>query len=377
MTRPAFQPHARRAPWVAGVPHALAALLLAGSFMLAWQNASAAQPTIEVPTLRLQAGGPGAVLEWEGRIEAVQQSTVAAQVAGNLTALLVKAGDTVKAGQALARIDARETQAGLSRSQAEVAQAEAQLTNARLQWERTQSLKAQGFVSASALDSAQAQLKAAQAGLAAAQAGRAQASLAKGFTTVNAPFDGKVLATQAQVGDLAAPGRPILTLYAPRPLRAVVQIPGSQADHVRSARAAEVALPSGSVQGTDTAWVTATRVVALPGADPVSQTVEWRLDLPDVPMLPGQTVRVRFAGMTEARAASGLLTVPTQAVLQRGELTAVYVVREGRFVLQAVRTMHAAPGASQVTLLSGVRVGDVIAANAIQAGLANAKPMKP
>lgn len=367
--RPRLQEARKRAT----TQRALGALLVAGALITAWStDARAAAPAIQVPTLRLQAHGNGGALEWEAVIQATRQSTVAAQVPGNITALLVKAGDTVKAAQVLARVDDRDTQAALSRSQANVAQAQAQLTNARLQWERTGALKKEGFVSAAALDSAQAQLTAAQAGLAAARAGQAQAALANGFATVTAPFDGKVLSTQAEVGDLAAPGRPILTLYAPRPLRAVVQVPGSLADMVRTAQSAEVALPSG-------AWITPTRIVSLPGADPVSQTVEWRLDLPDTDVLPGQTVRVRFTGMTAAPTAPAMtgLSVPARALVQRGELSAVYVVREGRFVLQAVRTGAYPAGASQITLLSGVRPGDVIATDALKAGLAHATPMKP
>jgi RND family efflux transporter MFP subunit len=334
-----------------------------------------------VPTLRLQAQATANTLEWDGVIQPVRQSTVSAQVAGNIVALLVKAGDSVKAGQAMARVDDRETQAGLSRSQADVAQAEAQLSNARQQWERSQQLKAQGFISGAALDTAQAQWRAAQAGVAAAQAGRAQAALAKGFATVTAPFDGRVLSTQAEVGDLAAPGRPILTLYAPQALRAVVQVPASQAEGARQAQRIDVFIPDGGIGATA---VKPTHVVALPGADPVSQTVEWRLDLPAVNALPGQNVRVRFSGMVAPKAtgthllppAQGLM-VPASAVIRRGELTAVYVVREGRFMLQAVRTGGHATDASQITLLSGVQAGDVIATDALKAGLANASPAKP
>ena len=191
------------------------------------------------------------------------------------------------------------------------------------------------------------------------------------------PFDGQVLSTHIEMGDLAAPGRPILTLYAPRPMRAVVQVPASQADQVRTAQRIEVALPT---PGGATTWLRPTQVVALPGADPVSQTVEWRLDLPDTAARPGQNVRVRFADMRAdalAPAAAAQLTVPASAVLRRGELTAVYVVRGGRFMQQAVRTSTPATSPGPVTLLSGVRPGDTIAADALKAGLANATPAKP
>lgn len=354
------------------------ALLLA---LPVWTSAQAGTgAALVVPTLKLQGQPQGSERQWEGVIQAVRQSTVAAQVSGNVTKLMVKAGDTVKAGQVLASIDARDTSAGLLRSQADVAQAEAQFNQARLQWERSQSLKAQGFISDAALDSARAQWQAAQAGVAAARAGRSQAALAQGFTTVTAPFDGRILSTHIEMGDLAAPGRPILTLYAPRPLRAVVQVPASQADAVRTAQRVEVEVPTAAGQS---AWLKPTQVVALPGADPVSQTVEWRLELPDVATLPGQTVRVRFSGLTSPVVASGgataaaPLTVPASAVLRRGELTAVYVVRGNRFMMQAVRSGTPANATGPVTLLSGVRPGDVIAADALKAGLANATPAKP
>ena len=91
-------------------------------------------------------------------------------------------------------------------------------------------------------------------------------------------------------------------------------------------------------------------------------------------------MRVRFADMrvdAVAPAAAAQLTVPASAVLRRGELTAVYVVRGGRFMLQAVRTSTPATSPGPITLLSGVRPGDIIAADALKAGLANATPAKP
>ena len=96
-----------------------------------------------------------------------------------------------------------------------------------------------------------------------------------------------------------------------------------------------MALPT---PGGATTWLRPTQVVALPGADPVSQTVEWRLDLPDTAARPGQNVRVRFAELrndpANAASTASQLTVPASAVLRRGELTAVYVVRGGRFMVQ-------------------------------------------
>ncbi|HRA79584.1 MAG TPA: biotin/lipoyl-binding protein, partial [Burkholderiaceae bacterium] len=119
--------------------------------------AAAAPAAPVVPTVAAQPAEVGVALELDGTLQAVHQSTVAAQVSGNVVQLLVKAGDSVRAGQVLARIDARDAQAGLARSDAAVAQSAAELANARANFERSRQLRAQGFISQAALDVAEAQ----------------------------------------------------------------------------------------------------------------------------------------------------------------------------------------------------------------------------
>lgn len=327
-------------------------------------------PAQSVPVPVVAAGGAGATagFEFEGTLEPQQQSVIAAQTPGTLRQLAVKAGDRVRAGQLLARIDERELAAGLAAGDAGVAQAQASLAQARQNAQRTRELRGQGFVSAAAQDAAQAQLDAAEAALAAAQAGRQQAAVARGHATVTAPFDGVVRATHAEAGELAVPGRPLLTLYAPGRLRASVMLPLSRAEAARAAREVQVLLPDGRA-------LVPQRRTELPGADATSQTVEWRLDLaagtPAEALLPGQPVRVRFAG-APVGAAPAPLTVPAAAVLRRGELTAVYAAAEGRFVLKAVRT--GTPVGGQVPVLAGLKAGERVAADAVKAGLAGAVP---
>jgi RND family efflux transporter MFP subunit len=331
---------------------------------------------IAVPTVLVGSSAPGPGFQIEGVLQARQQSTVSAQVSGRVLVLAVKAGDRVKAGQVLLRIDDRELQANLAAGEAAVAQAQAALLQAEQNAQRTRDLRTQGFVSAAALDTAQAQLKAAQAALQQAQAGRSQAGLARGFATVGAPFDGVVQATLVDVGDLASPGRPLLTLYAPGRLRAVVQLPASRAAAARAALLVELTLPDGR-------RLAPTSRTELPGTDAVSQTIEWRLDLPDSaaaagPLQPGQPVQVRFAGApadappdATAGASTGI-SIPYSAVLQRGELSAVYAAQGGRFVLKAVR-LGPRQGDS-VPVLAGLKAGERIATDPVRAGLAGATP---
>ncbi|HEX6018946.1 MAG TPA: efflux RND transporter periplasmic adaptor subunit [Burkholderiaceae bacterium] len=336
----------------------------AGALWLA-ATVNAAAPA--VPTLLAQPGGEGGALVLDGTVQAVRQSTLAAQVAGNVVTLAVKAGDRVKGGQVIARIDDRDAQAGLMRAQAGVAEAQAQWRNAQLNSQRTRDLRAQGFISQSALDVADTQLQAAQANLNQAQAAQAQAALVRGFATVSAPFDAVVLATLVEAGDLATPGRALATVYAPGAMRAVVQVPSSRAALAREAQQLQVLLPDGRA-------VEPSARTVLPSADPVSQTVEWRLDLPTEALpglLSGQTVEVRFAAAGAGPAAT--IVVPSAAVLRRGELTAVYVVQGDRFVLRAVRAGRDRAAAG-TEVYAGLQPGERVAADAVRAGLAGAVP---
>ncbi|MFZ4623559.1 MAG: efflux RND transporter periplasmic adaptor subunit [Rhodoferax sp.] len=341
---------------------------LPGLALLLISALAVAQGTVQVPVAAVQIKAVGNGFEMDGVVQPVKQITVSAQAAGRLISLAVKAGDKVQAGQLLATIDDSETQTGMQRSQAQVAQALAELRNAQANFDRTRNLMRQGFVSSAAMDSADAQLKSAQAARDQASAGARQAGLSQGFTRVTAPFEGWVLQTEVAAGDLAAPGKPLLTLYAPLPLRAVVQVPVSRASLVAASGMVEVEVPTpdGAQQ-----WIRPTLASHVPGADPVSQTIEWRLELPTAAvkgLLPGQQVRVRFAVGEKQR-----LMIPAAAVLRRGELTAVYVAMQKGFVLKAVR-LGAGHGGLGFEVLAGLQATDLVALDPVRAGLSGAQP---
>lgn len=367
---PALRPLGRRRFVAGGLALALlGAVLLKTSLSAQAAGGTATDgPAVAVVTVGERSIGAGLVID--GSLQAVQQSVLSAQASGRIASLNVKAGDRVKAGQVLAVIDDRATQAGVAQALAGVAQADAALANAKAAYERTRELRAQGFVAQAALDTAQAQYRALEAGAAAARAGQAQASVAQGHTRLTAPYDGWVLSTHAEAGSLALPGAPILTVYAPQPIRAVVHVPASQHGLAQAASRIEVRLP-----GTDR-WVSPAARTSLPAADAVSQTVEWRLDLSPADsahQVPGRQTQVRFVGGSAQR-----LVVPLSALLRRGELTAVYVATprsedQTGFALRAVRT-GASHGEAGVEILAGLKAGDQVALDPVRAGLAGARP---
>lgn len=321
------------------------------------------------PAVKVVAVGQKSVANYsdiDGVVEAVMQSTLSSQIPGRVLSLNVKAGDRVKAGQVLATIDDRETQTGVLRSQAQLQQSDAELRQLQIALKRTQELKTQGFVSSAALDLAEAQYKAAQAGRDSAGAATAQAKVTQSFSKVSAPYDAWVLETSAQAGDLALPGKPLITIYAPQPLRVVVQWPASQKSALPKLN--DIQIQSGS----ETIKPVAMQI--MPNADGISQTIGIKLDLPRtgavVNASPGQQVQVRIAGAAQAK---GL--VPKSAILRRGEITAVYVAQENGFAMKLVR-LGADHGSAGVEIWAGLKDGDLIAIDAVQAGMRGAHVAK-
>lgn len=296
----------------------------------------------------------------EAVVEAVHQSTVSAQIAGRIVAINFDVGDYVKQGEVIVRIDESEVGQALAGSRAQVAQAQAMLGNARANYQRTQRLFEQKFISQAALDKAQAEYKAAQAQAQAMLAGAGQAAATKSFATIVAPYSGVVAARHVELGEMAAPGKPLMTGFDPKDLRVVASIPQYKLEEIRRAPRAAVEIPSLNK------WVEATGVTVLPAADVKTHTTRVRIDLPENlrDVIPGIYARAHFT-VGKARK----LLVPGAAVIHRGEVTAVYVVDAKQNVgFRQIRLGEAA-GQGQVEVLAGLLPGESVALEPIKAGI--------
>lgn len=337
--------------------------MVAAALLLAL-TAALAQP---IPTVVVAQAAQAGGFSLEGVVQAVNQTTLSAQTGGRLLSLKVKAGDPVKAGQVIATIDDREAAVGNERSQAQMLQAQAEYRNAQIQYERARDLAQKGFVSKAALDTASTQLQSAQAGKEQAAASMKISGITQGYARVTAPYDGWVLQTHLQAGDLAVPGAPLVTVYAPQPLRAVVQVPGTRGAQARAATHTTIEIEN-AAPGSERIEPLSRQII--PSADPVSQTSEWRWDLPakqTAGLVPGQPLRVQFEGVAQAGGAA--IMIPVQAIVRRGELTGVYVAQGKGFLLRAVRTGAQRSGDRQ-EIIAGLRSGDVVALDPVKAAAA-------
>src|SRR5690606_4881897 len=153
-------------------------------------------------------------------------------------------------------------------------------------------------------------------------------------------------------GEALAPGQPLLSLYAPDALRIEVQVPQSDAAAIRATPRATVLLADGR-------RVEAARVLVHPAADPQVHSVGVRVSLPalEQPPAPGVAGKVLFPRAAGADA-GGVVTIPASAVVQRGELSAVYVLDAATLRLRQLRLGRRANG--EVEVLAGLRQGETI-----------------
>lgn len=304
-------------------------------------------------------------LTWsaEAVVEAVRQSTVSAQIAGRIVEVRFDVGDTVKKGEVIVRIDERQASQAVAASTAQVGEAQAALANARAQFERTKQLLAQKFISPAALDKAETDYKAAQARVSALLAGAGQAVTERSFATIVAPYGGVVAARHVEVGEMAVPGKPLMTGFDPSTLRVVATVPQARIGAIQALGRAKIEVPSLG------RWVDAERVTVLPAADPRTHTTRVRLELPaDVRgLVPGVYARAHFVIGKGPR-----LLAPRAAVFRRSELTAVYVIAEdGAPRLRQVRT-GVAGDAESIEILSGLKPGERVALEPVKAGMQTA-----
>lgn len=325
-------------------------LAACGAAIAVQVQAEALATRVLVPTQRYDELVSDAV------VESTRQTEIAAQVPGRVTALYVKAGDRVGAGQPLVTVDQRAADQQLAAVRAQAAAAQADLDVARRELERTQTLFARKYVSQAALDRAQARYRAAAAISTSRLAQTRAAAVEPTLHSISAPYAAIVARVDVELGSMAMPGTPLVTVLDPNALRAVATVPQSRVALLQMRSPARIELPD--LPEPDR-WQTASSVTILPLADPQSDSIKIRLALPPSTsngIRPGMFARAHFPiGAPHPR-----LMVPLSAVVRRTEVDAVYVVADdGSATLRQVRLGETS--ADQVEVLAGLSFGERIA----------------
>lgn len=300
-------------------------------------------------------------LEVAGTVEAGRTAAVSARVMAMVTAIHADAGERVERGQLLVSIDPQAAQGQVSQAQGALAQARAALSLAERNHRRFEALAEREAASQLEADVARMQYEQALGAVEQAEGAVAAASSVAADSQVTAPFTGRVARRMVDVGDLAAPGRPLLTLESDRSRRLAVSVPESTAAAAGLALGAEVAV---TIDSRPDLGELPGRVVEMAPADPLSHSVGVKLELSVDELPTGAAGRARIEiGSREA------VAVPPEALLAQGGLTLV-VVRDadGRAVTRVVTEGAVLPDGRH-EVLSGLSGGETLLL-----GLATAPP---
>jgi RND family efflux transporter MFP subunit len=271
-----------------------------------------------VRTLVLQASAVDLVGEFPAEIKPRVESGLGFRVGGKIIERKVQAGQEVKRGQVLARLDASDLRLNENASKAQLNAVDVDRKQKQADLKRYEELRQKGFISAAEFEARRSAAEAAQAQYDQARAGLAVQTNQADYAVLVANADGVVTGVDAEVGQVVAAGQSVIRVAGSSEKEAAFQIPENRVDPVRKLQQGEVTLWSGgpSLQG---------RLREVSGsADPATRTFAGRLSLIDAPASVrfGMTATVRFS----SRSAQPLVRVPLSALLNQEEKTWVWVV---------------------------------------------------
>jgi RND family efflux transporter MFP subunit len=343
-------PHSFKRPFV----FTAGALVAASAFLSACSRQEA--PPEPVRAVKVVAVGEQALQQstvYAGEVRARVESRLGFRVAGKLTQRAVDAGQRVSTGQLLAAMDPQDYQLSAQAAQAQLLAAQTQRDVALADYKRYESLRAQGFISGAELERREASLKAVDASLVQARS-QSQAQLNQvGYARLQATAAGVVTGLEAEVGQVLAAGQPVLRLAHDGPRDAVFNVPE------QSVLAFKVGMPmQAQLAGSSDTLKGQVREVGA-SADPVTRTFTVKLALQASERLPlGATVNVQLPG--QLAAAPQAILLPTSALRQEGEGTAVWVLDDANMTVQLQKVTLGPVQAQQVAIASGLKPGQKV-----------------
>jgi RND family efflux transporter MFP subunit len=314
-----------------GVYRALASRETANQALQSQQALQKAQATVmlsDTDVSKVQLLPLVQTLPVSGPIKAVNSAFVKARVSGELQDLAVREGDSVKAGQFIARVDVTEYQARLRQAQLQADAAKAQVDIAKRALDNNKALVDQGFISKTALDSSLSTLAANVATFQAAQAGADVARKAVDDAVLQAPIGGQIAQRLAQPGERVAVDAKVVEIVDLSRLELEASLSAADSLRVKIGQVATL-LVEGSV-----APVSSKVVRINPSATAASRAVLVYLSLDS-----GSNLRQGlFARGTLATGSSQTLAVPLDCVRSDKPKPYLQIMRGGVVVHQTIET---------------------------------------
>jgi RND family efflux transporter MFP subunit len=303
------------------------------------KHAEAKDNTAPVTVVVATAGGAvEGGISVSGKIEAQQTANISTRMMGTITRIYVKVGDKVRRGQLLANISSQDIQAKQAQTNASIAEAQANVSNAQKDYDRFTNLYKKQSASAKELDNVTLQYNAAKARLEAATQMRNEVNAMLSYSNLTAPFDGVVTQRMADEGNMANPGMPLLTIEQNTALEVSTTVSESDINSIKKGDKAQVEVKA----------IGKTLECTISEISPSSQFTGGqylvKLSIPEKEkkeLYAGMYVNVFIpvTGKTTTKENTAAILVPISSLVNKDQLTGVYTISNSNTaLLRWVRT---------------------------------------
>jgi RND family efflux transporter MFP subunit len=312
-------------------------------------------PTVRASTTTVEVLAEAVPIEVRGTLQPARSADVSSRVSGPVIEVEVEAGDLVQAGDPLVHIQPDTSEGQLSQAQGALAQASAALALAEKNFHRFERLHAKGAASEVELDGARMEHERAQGAVKQAQGAVRAASSVAAETVAKAPFAGRVARRLIDVGDMVAPGRPLVRVETLAGQQIWLTVREADINRITDGQEITVRLDAKPELGA----LPATVDEIVPSADPATHTFTVKATLDADPLPSGLAGRGSIPGELTER-----LVVPRSAVHVRGGLELVIVrAADDTAQTRAVST-GAEVGTDRIEILAGLAAGDEVVVDA-------------
>jgi len=311
-------------------------------------QAQSAQNLSGVSTALVEQKQLDDMLAWPGTVHSRTVANIAPKMTARIVEIKVNAGDKVKKGDLIAKLDERDIHAQTNAAQAALAGASAQADRAKADEQRIKSLYSKEAATRQNYDAVVAAAKQAQAAVNQAASTANEVRTHLDDASLRAPFDGIVTKRLQEPGDMGMPGVPVVTMQTTQGLRLEAAVPASCAGRYETGVDVSVRIDTLGQK------VTGQIDEITPEIDPQTRTQLIKVALPETEGLqPGQ-----YGWLEQACNQHEALLIPLSAVQHIGQLEVVKVLVDGKPVMRHVRTGKTYE--DQVEVLSGLHAGETV-----------------
>jgi membrane fusion protein, multidrug efflux system len=294
-----------------------------------------------------------------GTIRAVHETSIGSKLLARVMEVNLKAGQKVKAGDVLLRLDDTDLRAKLQQAKAAVASTEAVRGQAAADAKRSAALIESHAISRQEYEQAVTALHSAEANLQRAQESVNEVQATLDYATVRAPSDGTVIDKKVDAGDMVIPGQMLVTLFDPKRMQLVASVRESLTRQLQVGQSIGVRIDGLNKQCSGTV----SEIV--PEAQSSSRAFQVKVTGP----CPAGIYSGMFGRILIPLQDEQILVIPRQAVRKVGQLELVSVVERGAAVQRAIRTGRSLGDVKddsgqalydQIEVLSGLRQGEQV-----------------